>query len=112
MKLFTVVREFNYRAFISRPIFLRVDAIKEVGLEVNGEETRCMVMTRDQNVGTNHGTQTRNTSFESVEQVRYLAANLTYQNSIPEEIKSRLNSGNACYYSAQNHCLPVCYLKI
>ena len=27
---------------------------------------------------------------------------LTNQNSIPEEIKSRLRSGNACYHSVQN----------
>jgi len=27
---------------------------------------------------------------------------LTNQNSIQEEIKSRLNSGNACYHSVQN----------
>jgi len=27
----------------------------------------------------------------------------TNQNSIHEEIKSRLNSGNTCYHSVQNH---------
>jgi len=27
---------------------------------------------------------------------------LTYQNSIQEEIKSRLKSGNACHHSVQN----------
>ena len=32
----------------------------------------------------------------------YLGATLTNQNSIPEEIKSRLRSGNACYHSVQN----------
>jgi len=37
---------------------------------------------------------------------------LTYQNSTPEEIKSRLKSRNACYYSLQNFFLSVCYLKI
>jgi hypothetical protein len=29
-------------------------------------------------------------------------ATLTHQNNINDEIKSRLNSGNACYYSVQN----------
>ena len=33
---------------------------------------------------------------------KYLGTNLTNQNSIQEEIKSRLNLGNACYYSVQN----------
>ena len=32
----------------------------------------------------------------------YLGTTLTNQNSIPEEIKSRLRSGNACYHSVQN----------
>jgi len=37
-----------------------------------------------------------------VEQFRYLGTTLTNQNSIQEEIKSRWNSGNACYPSVQN----------
>ena len=31
-----------------------------------------------------------------------MGTTLTNQNSIPEEIKSRLRSGNACYHSVQN----------
>jgi len=37
-----------------------------------------------------------------VEEFKYLGTTLTDQNSIAEEIKSRLNSGNACYHSVQN----------
>ena len=37
-----------------------------------------------------------------MEQFKYLGTTLTNQNSIQEEIKSRLKSGNACYYSVQN----------
>jgi hypothetical protein len=37
-----------------------------------------------------------------VEVQNYLNSNLTHQNSIPEEIKSRLRSGNASYHSVQN----------
>ena len=33
---------------------------------------------------------------------KHLGTNLTNKNSIQEEIKSRLTSGNACYYSVQN----------
>jgi len=43
-----------------------------------------------------------NSSFDSVEQLRYLGTTLINRNSIQEEIKSRLKSGNACYYSVQN----------
>ena len=43
-----------------------------------------------------------NCTFERVEEFKYLGTTLTRQNSIPEEIKIRLRSGNACYYSVQN----------
>jgi len=34
-----------------------------------------------------------------VEEFKYLGTTLTNKNSIAEEIKSRLRSGNACYHS-------------
>ena len=37
-----------------------------------------------------------------MEEFKYLGTTLTNQNSIQEEIKSRLKSGNACNYSVQN----------
>jgi len=37
-----------------------------------------------------------------VEQFKYLGTTFINQNSIQEEIKSRLKSGNACYHSVQN----------
>ena len=43
-----------------------------------------------------------NNTLERVEEFKYLGTTLTNQNSIAEEIKSRLRSGNACYYSVQN----------
>jgi len=43
-----------------------------------------------------------NSTFEKVEEFKYLGTTLTNQNSIPEEIKSRLRLGNACYHSVQN----------
>jgi len=41
-------------------------------------------------------------TFERVEEFKYLGKTLTNQNSIEEEIKSTLRSGNACYHSVQN----------
>jgi len=46
-----------------------------------------------------------------MEEFKYLETTLTNQNSIQEEIKSRLKSGNSCHHSVQNFCLPVCYEK-
>jgi hypothetical protein len=84
-----------------------VVASKEIGLEVNAEKTKYMVMSRNQNAGQNHNIKVGNKFFERVEQFKYMGATLTKQNSIHEEIKSRLKSGNACYHSVQIFCLPV-----
>jgi hypothetical protein len=79
-----------------------VVASKEIGLEVNVEKTEYMVMSGDQNAGQSHNIKLGNKYFERVEQFKYLGTTLKYQNSIYEEIKSRLDSGNACYHSVQD----------
>jgi hypothetical protein len=61
-----------------------------------------MAMSREQNAGRRHSIKIDNSFFERVEELMYFGKNLTNQNSILEEIKSRLKSGNACYYSVQN----------
>jgi hypothetical protein len=61
-----------------------------------------MVTFRHQNAGQNGYIQIGNKSFETVEQFKYLGTTLTNQNSIREEIKSKLKSGNACCHSVQN----------
>ena len=58
-------------------------------------------MSRDQDAGRSHSIKSDNSSFEGVEQLKYFGTTLTDQNSIQEEIKSRLKSGNACYQSVQ-----------
>jgi len=79
-----------------------VAASREVGLEISADKTEYMVMFRDQNAGRNHSVKINNSTFESVEGFQYLGTTLKHQNSIPEEIKSRLRLGNACYNSVQN----------
>jgi hypothetical protein len=61
-----------------------------------------MLLSRHQNVGRNRGIKIANRSFGNVSQFRYLGKSVTNQNLIQEEIKRRLNSGNACYHSDQN----------
>jgi len=79
-----------------------VAATREIGLEVSADKTKYMVMSRDQNAGRNHSVRIDNSTFERVEEFKYLRTTLTHQNSIAEEIKSRLRLGNACYHSVQN----------
>ena len=52
-----------------------------------------MVMSRDGNAGRGFSVKTDNSSIERVEEFKYLGTTLTNQNSIQEEIKGRLKSG-------------------
>jgi hypothetical protein len=77
-------------------------ACEEVGLEVNTEKTKYTLLSHHQNAGQNHDIKIANRCFENVEHFRYLGVTITNQNLIQEEIKRRLNSGNACYHSVLN----------
>jgi hypothetical protein len=61
-----------------------------------------VVIPRDYNAGRSHNVKNDNSSFERVEDFKYFGITLTYQNSLQEEIKSRLKSGNVCHHSVQN----------
>ena len=47
-------------------------ASKEIVLEVNADKTKYMVMSQDQNAGQSHSMKIDNSSFERVEEVKYL----------------------------------------
>jgi hypothetical protein len=76
-----------------------VVATKKIGLEVNADKTKYMIMSRDRNAGRDDTVKTDNSSIERVETFKYLGTTLTDQNFIQEEIKSRLKLGNTCYHS-------------
>jgi hypothetical protein len=67
------------------------DANKEVGLEVNVDKTKYMLLSRRQNAWQNHGTKTANRSCENVAQLKYLGTTITNQKLIQEEVKGRMN---------------------
>jgi hypothetical protein len=61
-----------------------------------------MVMSQDQKAEQSNSMKIDNSSFERVEEFKYLGTTLTNRNSIQGEIRSRLKPGNACYHSMQN----------
>jgi hypothetical protein len=67
------------------------------GQEVDKLQCECT-----KKAGQKHSIKIVNWSFEGEAKFRYLGTTLTDQNSINEEIKSRLNLGNACYLSVQS----------
>ena len=52
-------------------------ASKEIGLEVNADKTKYMIMSRDWNGGPSHNIKNDNSSFERVEDLKYLGTTLT-----------------------------------
>jgi hypothetical protein len=76
-------------------------ASNEIGLQLNADNTKNMVMSQVQNAGRSHNKKIDNRSLEIVVESKYLGTNLSHKNSIQEEIKSRMKSGNARYNSVQ-----------
>jgi hypothetical protein len=72
------------------------DASKLVGLQMNVEKTKYMLLPRHQKVGQNRDIKIANRSF------KYLGMTVKNKNFIQDEINSRLISGNACYHSVKH----------
>jgi ribosomal protein S4E len=87
---------------IKRNAEILTDANKEVGLEINVEKTKYVLLSRHQNVGQNGNIKIENRSFGNVSQFKYLGTTITNKNLIQKLIKRRLNSGNVCYHLVQN----------
>jgi hypothetical protein len=76
-------------------------ARKEIGLEVNAEKTKYMVMSRDQNAGRNYSMKNDNKSFEREEQLKYFGTNILDQNSIQIVVRKCLLSFDAASFVFQ-----------
>jgi hypothetical protein len=86
---------------INKNIEILIGASKEVGVEVTLEKTKYLLVSRDQNANQNREIKVERYHLKRC-QFKYLATTVTNQKLIQEEIKRRLNSGNACYHSVQN----------
>ena len=89
-----------------------VAATREIGLEVSADKTKYMVVSRDQNARQNHSVRIDNSTFERVEEFKYLGTTLTNRNSIQEEMKCRLRSGNVCYHSVRSLVFQIAIQKL
>jgi hypothetical protein len=69
---------------IKRNTVTLIDASKEVGLELNVEKVKYMLLSRHQNVGQNRDTEIAYRRFENVSQFKYLGTTVTNQNLIQE----------------------------
>jgi len=65
-----------------------IAASKEIGLEVNADKTKYMVMSRDQNSGQSHNMKIDNSFFERVEEFKYVETTLTNQNSFRKKLRA------------------------
>jgi hypothetical protein len=63
---------------------------KEVGLDVNPEKTKCILMSRSQRMRGKHSIKIANGHFEDVAKLIYLGTTLTDQNCMHEDIKSKI----------------------
>jgi ribosomal protein S2 len=95
-----------YATAIQKNTEALLDAGKEVGSEMNSEKTKSMLMSRKK-AGQKHSIKIANRSVEGVAKFKYFGTTLTDQNCMQEEIKSRLNSGNAGYHSVQSLVFPL-----
>jgi hypothetical protein len=87
-----------------------LDASKKVGLEVNPEKTKYILMLCSQKIGQKHSIKRAGRSFEDVAKLKYLGTTLTDQNCMHEEIKSRLNSEMLTAIRFRVFCPCICCL--
>jgi hypothetical protein len=74
-----------------------LEASREVGPEENAEKIKYMSCYK--NAEQNHNLMIADKALKTVTKLKYMEMTVTIQNCIHENIRSRLNSGNACYHS-------------
>jgi hypothetical protein len=88
----------SYKCVVAAEALLK--ACKEVGVEANAKKTKYMSVPPEWNAGQYHNTETNNKSSHNTVKLKYLGT-LTNEKRTHEGLKSKLNSGNACYISVK-----------
>ena len=78
-----------------------LNGCKDIGLAVNTGETKYMEIGHHRDMMVNEHIRICSKSYEKVKTFQFLGYLLTNQNSIQEDIKCRLKTGDSCYYSVQ-----------
>jgi hypothetical protein len=65
-----------------------LEASTEIGLEVNIEKTKYMVVSRYQNVGQNHGSLIYNKSFENMTRLKHLGTTVTNKTAFTKVLRT------------------------
>jgi hypothetical protein len=77
----------------------------EVGLEVNVEKTKYMLLSCYQNAGQNHDMKTENIYFENVIQFNIWEREQRIKISFRRKLKSRMNSYNSVQHLLSSHLM-------
>jgi hypothetical protein len=89
-----------------------VVASKEIGLQVNVDKTKHMVMSRDQNARQRYNIKLDNSSFERVEEFKYLGTTLCTTMLFRKRLRADCSWGMLAIIQCKIFCLPICCPKI
>jgi hypothetical protein len=89
-----------------------LEASRAVGLEINAEKKKYMIMSCHPNSGQNHNIGIAYELFENVAKFIYLKVILTNKNDINDEIKSRLKFGECLLLFSPKYFVFLSHIKI
>ncbi|KAE9531258.1 hypothetical protein AGLY_010464 [Aphis glycines] len=87
----------NTREEVTRSVSKLIKASKIMGLCINEEKIKLMILSRRNLDQSNLKVGSMN--FEKVDNFKYLGVNINSSNNMQREIKEKISNGNRCYFS-------------